>query len=243
MAAISKFTPDLIFLDIRVPGLNGFKILENIRQSPRPAVIFVTAHDEYAVKAFVAKAEHYLLKPIDDDQFADALKRARQSLSLRAHIRQNVPHVSDQEVPHATLPAQDYLDRIAVKDGENYRMLKAGSIDWVEADGNYVRVHSKEQSYTVRMVLKDIEEKLSPRQFARISKSTLINLDSVVEIKKLWHGDFEILLTDRAHVRLSRRFRSRVLPAQGLSARTYPVEEFHNCVLPTVAREQSRNRR
>jgi two-component system, LytTR family, response regulator len=213
-AAISRLSPDLIFLDIQMPDSDGFKILKNMRQSPPPAVIFVTAHDEYAVRAFVANAEHYLLKPIDDDQFEEALQRARHSLSMRPQMQQNVPSLPDQEVYRRSLGVRDYLDRIAIKDRDNFRMLKTSSIDWIESDGNYIRLHSQGHPYTVRTVLKEVEERLNPAQFARISRSIVINLDSVVEIKKLWHGDFEVLLADRARVRLSRRYRSRVLPSQ-----------------------------
>jgi two-component system LytT family response regulator len=213
LAAISKLSPDLIFLDIQMPGSDGFEIVENLRQSSPPAVIFVTAHDEYAVKAFVANAEHYLLKPIDDDQFEEALQRARHSLSMRGQTQQNVRSMPDQEAHRPGLGVQGYLDRIAVKDRDNYRMLKTSLIDWIESDGNYIRLRTKGQTYSTRMVLKEVEAKLNPAQFARISKSIVINLDSVVEIKKLWHGDFEILLADRARVRLSRRYRSQVLPS------------------------------
>ncbi len=214
LAAITKLRPDLIFLDVQLPGSNGFRILKNLQSSPPPAVIFVTAHDEYAVKAFVANAEHYLLKPIDDDQFEEALERARRTLSRHGHAREETSPSGNDYTIRPAPSSQVYLDRITVKDGEHYRMLKTTAIDWVESCGNYIRLRAKGQSFTARMVLKEIEEKLNPAQFARISKSIVVNLDSVVEIKKLWHGDFEILLTDRACVRLSRRYRARVLPAQ-----------------------------
>jgi two-component system LytT family response regulator len=211
LVAIPKLRPDLIFLDIQLPGANGFKILKDMQISPRPAVVFVTAHDEFAVRAFAANAEHYLLKPIDDEQFDEALQRVRKTLSQR-NTQHEASHTAASlvgEQPPA--PSHSYLHRISVKDGENYRMLKTVAIDWIESGGNYVHLRTKGQSFTARMVLKDIEEKLDPTVFARISKSVLVNLDSVVEIKKLWHGDFEILLADRARVRLSRRYRERVL--------------------------------
>ena len=211
LAAVSKHRPDLIFLDVQLPGSNGFKILENMEISPPPAVVFVTAHDEFAVKAFAANAEHYLLKPIDDDQFDEALLRVRKTLSQRKAERESHDTAGDSVSEQAPVAPHSYLHRISVKDGENYRMLKTAAIDWIESGGNYVHLRTKGQSFTARMVLKDIEEKLDPTVFARISKSVLVNLDSVVEIKKLWHGDFEILLADRARVRLSRRYRARVL--------------------------------
>ncbi len=214
LVLMSRLAPELLFLDIELPGANGFKVLKGLRQAPLPAVIFVTAHDQYAVKAFAANAEHYLLKPIDDEQFEEALRRARQTLYGRTQKQDETklsPVASSDRPLEGT---RSYLDRIAVRDGQNFRVLKAESIDWVESDGNYVRFRTKGQSFTARMVLRDIEQQLNPDRFARISKSVLINLDSVVEIKRLWHGDFEVLLTDRARVRLSRRYRTRVLPIQ-----------------------------
>jgi two-component system LytT family response regulator len=206
VTAISKLNPDLIFLDIQMPGLDGFDVLNEIHATPAPVVIFVTAHDEYAVKAFAAHAEHYLLKPIDDEQFEQALERARQSLRSRA-VSETRGLQNPVETDHS------YLDRIVVKvghGGQNYRMLRTSSIDWVEAVGNYIRLQSRGKSYTIRMMLKEIEHQLNPAQFARISKSIIVNLDSVVEINRLCHGDFEVVLTDCASVRLSRRYRSRV---------------------------------
>jgi two-component system LytT family response regulator len=199
LAAIERLAPDLIFLDVQMPGCDGFTILQDVDLSPPPAVIFVTAHDEFAVKAFAANAEHYLLKPIDDDQFEEALERVRHSLSRRMQGS----------------GSGGYLDRMVVKERDHYRVLKTSSIDWIESAGNYIQLRAGGQSYTTRMILKEMEEKLNPSQFARISRSIIVNLDSIVEIKRLWHGDFEILLRDRARVRLSRRYRSRVLPPQG----------------------------
>ncbi len=210
VAATSQLHPDLIFLDIQMPGIDGFEVLNQIQSTCNALVIFVTAHDEYAVKAFAVNAEHYLLKPIDDEQFDAALDRVRQS--LHSSTIPAVRGVHNLSVD-ATGRNQSYLERIVVKEdqsGQSYRMLKTNSIDWVEAVGNYIRLQGRGKSYTIRMMLKEIERRLDPAQFARISKSIIVNLDSVVEINKLCHGDFEVVLTGGNSVRLSRRYRGRV---------------------------------
>jgi len=209
VTAIAKLNPDLVFLDIQMPGIGGFDVLNNIPLTCTPSIVFVTAHSEYAVRAFAAKAEHYLLKPIDGEQFEEALNRVRDSLRSRAI--QNTHFFNNTSV-HAPGTDQSYLDRIVVREdqgGRSQRVLKTNSIDWVEAVGNYIRLQSKGKSYTIRMMLKEIERRLHPSQFARISKSIIVNLDSVIEINKLCHGDFEVVLSDCSSVRLSRRYRSR----------------------------------
>jgi two-component system LytT family response regulator len=211
LVLVSKCVPELLFLDIELPGADGFKVLKDLRQAPPPAVIFVTAHDQYAVKAFEANAAHYLLKPIDDEQFEQALERARQAVA--SHKQQANGSLAEACSSARTFEGpKPCLERIAVRDGQNFRVLKVESIDWIESDGNYIRLHAKGQAFTARMALGEIERQLNPGRFARISKSIVMNLDSVVEIKRLWHGDFEVLLTDRAHVRMSRRYRAQVLP-------------------------------
>ena len=143
----------------------------------------------------------------DDDQFERALDRVRQLLSMRSMQSDGEPN---QHSGSTATP--DYLDRIIVRAGQSLRTLKTASIDRVEAGENYIRLSSKGKSYMLRMMLKDIERRLNPAQFVRISKSIVINLDSVVEIRKLCHSDFEVVLSDCASVRLSRRYRDRFVP-------------------------------
>jgi two-component system LytT family response regulator len=209
IASIAGLCPDLVFLDIQMPDLSGFDVLNQLKTPQPPLIIFVTAHDEYALKAFAANAEHYLLKPIDEDQFEQAVGHARQSMAMRATERIAAGNPNGAAMPGAP---RRYLERMIVRDGRSYRVLKTESIDLIEADGNYIRIHSKRRTYEMRMMLKRIEQSLNPARFVRISKSTVINLDSVTELRKLCHGDFEVILADSSSVRLSRRYRDRIAP-------------------------------
>jgi two-component system LytT family response regulator len=221
VAAIRGLDPDLIFLDVQMPGIDGFEVLEAVRPAHVPSVIFVTAHDKYAVKAFEARALHFLLKPIEDDSFRDALQRARRELSGDGARRVATERMNEllEERARAesvvTPPASSQpsaLTRFTVKDREDFLLINAADVDWIESAGNYAALHIDGRSFLIRVVLGELEEKLDPACFARISRSKIVNLERVEKMRPLWHGDFNVILKNGTSLRMSRRYRKRLIP-------------------------------
>jgi two-component system LytT family response regulator len=218
LAAVRRFTPDLVFLDIHMPDLNAFRLLESVRPTRVPLIIFVTAHDKYAVKAFEAHALHFLLKPIGDEQFSEAVQRAREELAdtetrdvvgrkLEEFLAARVKDLSTQ----ARGAQPKYITRFTVPDQGGFLFVNVQDVDWVESAGNYAELHVGKRTHLVRMILTELEERLDPVAFARISRSTIININRIQRLKSLWHGDFHVLLNDGTSLRMSRRYRKRLL--------------------------------
>jgi two-component system, LytTR family, response regulator len=220
VSAVRALAPDLLFLDIQMPGMDAFQVLESLQPGSVPSIIFVTAHDKYAIKAFEAHALHFLLKPIDDDQFKEALRRARRELAddeARDHAGRNLAHLLESraaELLH-TLVKQakpNHLTRLAAKDHGDFMLINVEDIDWIESSGNYAELHAGGRTFLLRMIFSDLEEKLDPASFARISRSAIVNISRIQRIKSLWHGDFQAVLKDGSVLRMSRRYRKRLLP-------------------------------
>lgn len=187
LEAIRQHKPDLVFLDVRMPEYDGFDILEMLGGEAPPSVIFVTAYDEYALKAFEAGALDYLLKPFSNTRFARALDRARQRVATRK------------------IPAR--LDRIGVKSPGGVTFLNAAEIDWIEAADYYASLHVGHKTHLLRRSMNELESDLDPERFCRIHRSTIVNLDRVRELRFGGEGEYEILLADGTRLRLSRRYR------------------------------------
>lgn len=212
--AIKNYEPDLVFLDVKMPGLDGFGVLKRVLPAVRPAVIFTTAYERYAVKAFEAEAVDYLLKPIDRRRFTQALERAR----TRLRRTEEPADVWDQRFSAldrtlGTVPASsDPHDRtLAVKDGELTLLVRLDEVEWIGAADNYAVVHSKGREFLIRSTISSLEQRLGPR-FIRVSRSALVNRDRIHGFRSLWHGDVEIHLRSGTTIRLSRRYRSNLLP-------------------------------
>jgi two-component system LytT family response regulator len=205
--AVREVKPDLIFLDVQMPGLNGFAFIASLPPSDRPAIIFVTAYDEYALRAFEVHALDYLLKPFDDERFAKALQRAKDQLKS-----QRVELLDDRinSLLLALQPSPKPVERILIKSGEKEFFLKANDIDWLEAAGKYVRVHSGRAEYLLRDSLNDFESKLDAARFVRIHRATIVNIERVKEMHPMFHGDSEVILEDGTRLNFSRRYRSRL---------------------------------
>ena len=199
LAAIQAHEPDLVFLDIHLPEFDGFDVLDRCASVRPPVVICVTAHERYAVRAFQARAAHFLLKPITDEGFHDAMQRARDELLKAGH-----GNVADQK------PAP--LLRFVVRDGDRFLLVNVDEVDWIGSAANYVEVHSSGRTSMVRMPIGDVADRLSPDRFTRISRSTVVNLSRIAEIRPLWHGDYEVALKDGTLLRMSRRYRHNLLP-------------------------------
>jgi two-component system LytT family response regulator len=207
LALIRKLEPDLIFLDVEMPGLDAFQLLNDLDPGRAPEVIFVTAHDQYAVQAFNSSALHFLLKPINDSQFDEAIRRARDEIGeSRAE--------NELQEPGVAAAADDkprYWSRLVIKDHDHFILLKTEEVHWIASATNYAEVHVGTRSYLLRIPISDLEARLDPGRFARISRSTIVSIEQVGEIKALWHGDFEVILKDGTSLRMSRRYRERLL--------------------------------
>ena len=205
LEAIEAESPDLVFLDIQMPELDGFGVLEALEPDETPAVIFITAHDEYALRAFDVFALDYLLKPLERSRFARAMERARLQLSgdglgdLRKRLSGLIGDLEGQR----SAP----LDRLVVKSRGRVHLLKAAEIDWIEADGNYARLHVGEDDYLVRETMTGLERRLDVAQFVRIHRSTIVNLDQIKEIQPWFKGELMVILTDGEQLPLSRKYR------------------------------------
>jgi Response regulator of the LytR/AlgR family len=227
---IRQHRPDLVFLDIQMPDLDGFAVVAAIGPEQMPAVVFVTAYDEYALRAFDVHAVDYLLKPYDEDRFETALARARsraegrdlarghEEARLRALLREMVAAAG------SVAPRARYAERLAVRTNEATRILQVAEVDWFETYGNYVRVHVGRGTYLIRTTATQLMEELDPHRFARIHRRYLVNLDRVAEIQPWFGGDAVVVLRDGTKLRLSRfykeAFNARMLNDVGDAAST-----------------------
>jgi two-component system LytT family response regulator len=214
IAMIGALGPDVVLLDVQMPGLNGFDVVEQVASDHLPLIVFVTAYDEYALRAFQVHAFDYLLKPVNPMRLADAMARVRLDLARGGPGRERVMEVVDsvrlaqggQPMTRARYPV-----RFAVRDRDRYVLVRAADIDWVDAAANYVRLNTRGHGFLLRMTLAEMERRLDPAQFTRIHRSTIVNTARVREIKPDAHGDYEVLLLDGRTLRMSRSFRERLL--------------------------------
>ena len=207
LEAIRSLRPDLVLLDIAMPEIDGFQLLEKLDTDYRPVLIFLTAHAEHAVRAFDAAAVDYLLKPFDNQRLARALDRARTVLSASrdGDLGDNL-----REVLASLRERPKYLDRIAVPIGRRTVFLKVDTIDWIEADGNYLHLHVGRQQYVIRSGIGALEGQLAPARFARIHRSAIVNLDRVEELRMVAPGEYRVLLSDSTELPVSRAYRDRL---------------------------------
>ena len=209
IAAIEEQSPDLLFLDVQMPGKDGFGVLTDITADKTPVVIFLTAYDQYAVRAFDAAALDYLLKPFDEDRFANALARAKMQLTNPTRIE-----TSDEPLtasPDATSGANSaYLERIIIRAGGRVLFRNTSEIDWVEAYGNYVRLHFGKAAYLLRETIGHLEARLDPAKFTRIHRSTIIQVDRIRELQPQLAGQYRAMLRDGTKLTLSRRYRKNL---------------------------------
>jgi two-component system LytT family response regulator len=210
--ATRNLMPDLIFLDVQMPELDGVSVSELIGGEDGPLIIFVTAYDQYAVRAFDVRAVDYLLKPFDRSRFAQSLQRAKEQLREKQNkvMNHQILELLNElkEKPH-------YLDRLVIKTNERVFVLKTDEIDWIEAEGNYVRVHFGKQSSLIRETLSRLASQLDPRKFPRIHRSRLVNIDRIQELQPWSHHNYRIILRNGTQLTLSRSYREQLYQLLG----------------------------
>lgn len=205
--AIVDHSPDLVFLDVQMPAMNGFEVIDAVGSERMPLVIFVTAYDQHALKAFQVRALDYLLKPFDRDRFQEALQRARtyiqrdetgdigrRLLALVKDLRRDQPKT----------------DRLVVKSGGRLFFLRTDEIDWIEAAGNYVRLHVGPTSHLLRETMNAIESRLDPEKFFRIHRSRIVNMERIQEMQPWLNGEYAVLLRTGTRLTLSRGYREKL---------------------------------
>lgn len=227
VAAIREHAPAVVFLDVQMPGVDGFGVVDEIGADHMPVTIFVTAYDAHALRAFEAHAFDYLLKPIDDDRFAKTIDRAKNRITereesgvarklaalmndirpARSAAESGQPHRA--ETPDAAPPAA-LPTRIAIRDRDRVVFIDIADIDWIGADGDYVRIHTAGKSHLVRDTMAAMETRLDPNTYVRIHRSTIVNVSRIKELRPYTSREYAVILRDGTRLRLSRRFRNRL---------------------------------
>jgi len=214
LTAVQQHSPDLLFLDVQMPDIDGFRLLESLDSNELPAVIFVTAYDQYALKAFEVHAVDYLLKPFDRERFDVALERAKAWILLGRNGNQS-ERILELLQDLKTNPR--FTERMVVKKCGRLYLLKTDEIDWIEAEGNYARLHVGKESHLIRETLSCLETKLDPRKLIRIHRSTMVNVDRIQELEPWFHGEFRIVLADGTKLTLTRGYRDKLDATLGIS--------------------------
>ncbi len=208
LAAVNTLTPDLVLLDVQMPGMTGLALLGKFPAENRPAVVFITAFEEFAASAFDGHTVDYLLKPFDRERLAKALAKVREHLQSRG---------GTQLPAAAPLPEQTstYLNRIAVKSVGRTVFVSTDAVDWLETAGNYVCLHAGKETHVVRETMNQIESQLDPRIFVRIHRSTMVRIEAIREIQPLFNGDRMVILRDGSELTMSRSYRDKAKAALG----------------------------
>jgi len=232
MAAIDDCVPDLLFLDVQMPGMSGIEMLHAIGEDRAPAVILVTAYEEHALEAFEVSVVDYILKPIDTDRFKHALDRARvrlegvRAVEISGQIKNLIQATEPAEPAHPASEvgvdsaSPEYVSRFLIPDGEGERPVPTVKVDWIEAAGDYARLHEGASYHLLRSSMTQLEASLDPRVFGRAHRSAIVRFDRIDEIVPMHHGDAEIRLVGGATVRLSRSYRDGFRQALGTARRT-----------------------
>jgi two-component system LytT family response regulator len=206
--------PDLVFLDIQMPGMDGFAVVEELQDEALPAVVFVTAHDEYAIRAFEVEAIDYLLKPFDRLRLRQTLdrvrrRRKREPGEIVEKLRRLLAAGADPRRP---------LHRIAIRSGGRIQSVRVEDVSWFEAADNYLKIHTGKAIHLVRETLSALERRLDPEVFIRAHRSAIVKIESIREVESLFHGDYEVVLRTGERIPVGRKYRDRLLQAMGSGA-------------------------
>jgi two-component system, LytTR family, response regulator len=200
--------PDVLFLDVQMPELDGLGVIDAIGAAQMPLTVFVTAYDQHAIRAFEANALDYLLKPFSDERFEATMVRVKARLDERS-LREFGQRVMKMVSAAPTAPERR-LDRLVVKAGGTTRFIRVIDIDWIEAAGVYVTLHVAGKELLYRAALNDLAEKMDPRRFVRVHRSALINIESVLQLEPISHGEFDVVLKNGSRTRVSRTYRAQL---------------------------------
>jgi two-component system LytT family response regulator len=208
VAAIEKHRPDLVLLDVQMPSMSGLDVVRAIssaQSAPLPQIIFITAHDQYALRAFEVHAFDYLLKPVAEERFRDAISRAH------THHQQSANGVASrlQALLDHLEPPRSFSDRLLIREDSRAYFVSVREISWIEADRNYVFVHAAGKKHTLRATLDSIQDSLDPKLFVRINRGSLVRLDAIRELLPWFHGEYKVILQDNTELRWSRRYVSQ----------------------------------
>jgi two-component system LytT family response regulator len=210
LARIRELRPDVVFLDIQMPGMDGFDLIKKLEPEMPPAIVFVTAHDDHAIKAFEVEAVDYLLKPFDRPRLRQALNRARRQLAQGpGEMVERLRRLLD------TASETRRLRRIAIRSGGRLQSLRVEEIQWLEAADNYVRIHTGKGAHLIRETLSQLEQRLDPELFVRVHRSSIVKIDGIREVESLFHGDYAVVLRTGERLAVGRRYRERLLEAIG----------------------------
>ncbi len=205
---VNENNPDLVFLDIQMPEMNGFEAIQSINSEKPPVIIFVTAFDQYAIRAFDVHALDYLLKPFNRERFKRAVGRAREQIE-----KSNTGKIDERlaSLLKDLTGSKKYLERLVVKSVGRVFFLRTDEVDWIEAAGNYAKLHVGKEGHLIRETMNGLETKLNPDKFLRIHRSTLVNIDRIKELNPLFSGDYTVMLKNGVELTLSRNYRDRLL--------------------------------
>lgn len=211
---IGEQKPDLIFLDVQMPEMDGFAVLKTLKPNLLPAVIFTTAYEEYAIRAFEFHALDYLLKPFDSDRFAESVRHAAKRLDNR---RNEKPTESKQisEMLKNIDEKPQYLERLLIKSNGRIVFLKTREIDWIKADDKYLHLYFGKSNYLVRQSLSQMKTQLDPQIFAQIHRSIIINIERIKELQTMFNGEYNLVLENGAEVPLSRNYKNKLFDLIG----------------------------
>lgn len=213
LKCLTKSKPDLLFLDIQMPEMDGFTLLQQSDRQNLPAIIFTTAYEEYAIRAFEVHALDYLLKPFDQVRFGQALERARASLNEQEPKQQEAEQIA--ALLQALQDKPRYLERLLVKQSGRIVFVKIANIDWIRADDKYIHLHGANHRHMIRQTLGAIKTQLDPARFVQINRSVIVNLDSIKELHTGFHGDHEVQLHDGNKFPLSKNHKSELFDLLG----------------------------
>jgi len=212
VAMIRKQNPDVVFLDVQMPEMDGFAVLESIGVDQLPEIIFTTAYEQYAIRAFELHALDYLLKPFDQARFKDAIQHAKARLRSQ---RQKDGRLQMSALLESIKNKPQYLERLVIKTGGRITFLSTDEINWIEADDKYVHLHTGKVSPMVRQTLNAMEAQLDPRKFSRIHRSAIVNVERIKELQPLFSGEHSILLEDGTKLTLSRSYKDKLFELLG----------------------------
>lgn len=204
---INEVKPDLIFLDIQMPGMNGFEVIEQIGIDKMPAVIFVTAYDQYALDAFEVNAVDYLLKPFDKNRFMKSLQKGLEKINLHKTREKELTNILNE-----INRRKKFAERFLVNHASKYFFIQCEEIIYISSEEKYVSLHTKNGTFLLRETMNNMEEKLNPEKFTRIHRSSIVNISQIQEMQPWSHGDYVVILKNGEKINMSRRYKDRLMP-------------------------------